>query len=214
MQRILPFSILLALSGATGALYLVAPAPLEAPVVSNPVASGPVSVRIGFDVGAVAESEAVRHIVVTIKAAEAAQRLPVDVGLVVDVSGSMKAEGKLDRAKEAALALAGALKSEDRISLTAFSSGAQALYPLSGYRPLLSNIIAELKASGNTAIYAGLASGLGSLYSSENRVSRLILMTDGQATTGPTDAASMLALLPESVSLSTVGWGSAIARNC
>src|SRR5687767_7669304 len=54
--------------------------------------------------------------------------LPLNLGILLDVSGSMQGE-KMSRAKEACVLLLEQLRPQDRATVCTFSSGAQAVVP-------------------------------------------------------------------------------------
>ena len=72
-----------------------------------------------------AAGESVRHLVVTIRAPErkpdpGQQRLPLNLGLVIDASGSMSGP-PLESAKQATIDVIDALSDDDHMSLVSFA---------------------------------------------------------------------------------------------
>lgn len=99
-------------------------------------------------------------------------------------------ESKMERAKQALLEAIDALTDQDMASLTAFSSSATTLFPLTKMtdqaKDLMRQRVKALKPSGGTALHAGwteagkeAAKGL-----HHQLFSRVILLTDGEATDG------------------------------
>lgn len=122
-------------------------------------------------------------------------RKPLDLTLVVDVSGSMRAEGRMDYLKRGLSRMQEELDRGDRVDLVIFDSTACA--PLEDFvvgrddPSLLANAIAELRPRGGTNISVGLreawritdARNTGSI----DRNRRVMLLTDAQVNEGTLD---------------------------
>ncbi len=111
------------------------------------------------------------------------QRLPLNLCLVLDRSTSMKG-GRLQQVKEAARYIVDQMEPDDVLSLVAFSDRAHLVLP--GQRSIdkiaARIAINSIQSGGGTEILQGLQLGLehaGRWHSDEN-VSHLILLTDGQ----------------------------------
>jgi Ca-activated chloride channel family protein len=148
-------------------------------------------------------------------AADPAMRPPLDLAVVVDVSGSMQGE-KLTYVKEGLGLLIDAMRDADRLALITYSSGAQVLHELGEVglrRAELRRSVSELIAEGGTNIEAGLTLGYQSLLMDldPEREHRVILLSDGNPTEGITDTPSILAssggFNSEGIGLSTIGLG-------
>lgn len=116
----------------------------------------------------------------------------VSLAVVIDVSGSMAGD-KMIQAKHAARALVDRLSDDDQLALIAFSDGART-WPLSRMdnvgRAQALRWIEQLGPEGSTNISAGLVAGEEALlHSSGSR--RLVLVSDGKATTGDIDRGSL-----------------------
>lgn len=141
----------------------------------------------------------VRYLVARLKAETAAQtapreRTPLNIALVIDVSGSMEGE-KLIAAKEAALGLADRLTPQDRLSLVSFASEVEV--HLDAVPMTLDNLervraeIRQLLTRGRTHLSGGWLAGI----ECTARVAevhpeltpRVILISDGKANDGVTD---------------------------
>ncbi|KAL5210549.1 hypothetical protein ABZP36_006172 [Zizania latifolia] len=152
-------------------------------------------------------------------------RAPLDLVTVLDVSGSMSGT-KLALLKRAMSFVIQTLGPNDRLSVIAFSSTAQRLFPLrrmtlSGRHQAL-QAISSLVASGGTNIYEGLKKGAKVVDDRrlKNPVCSIILLSDGQDTyTFPSAGGSQLnysilvppSILPgtdEGVSLTSIKSGS------
>jgi Ca-activated chloride channel family protein len=126
------------------------------------------------------------EVIVAAKNTWAQNRKRADIVLVVDVSGSMQDDGKMDQAKAGLSAFLQRILSEDRVGLVTFSTGASAvvpLAPLSENRIPLDSAIQGLRPTGKTAIYDGLMAGKAELdklpAEQEERIKAIVLITDG-----------------------------------
>lgn len=142
-------------------------------------------------------------------------RAPVNVSIVLDKSGSMSGD-KLEKAKLAAIEAVKRLQKNDIISIVAYDSGVRVLVPatkISDPGQVIS-AIQELKASGGTALFAGVSKGAAEIrkFLAKEAVSRVILLSDGQANEGPKTPAELgelgMSLIKEGISVSTIGLGS------
>ena len=150
--------------------------------------------------------------------ADPAQRAPLDLAVVVDVSGSMQGQ-KLAFVQQGLSLLIDSMRDTDRLSLVIYSDGAQvlgALEPVASQRIALRRAVENLRAAGGTNIAAGLDLGYQQLLGTfdeeaAGRERRVILLSDGVPTVGTTDTSSILALSggynSEGIGLSTIGLG-------
>jgi len=140
------------------------------------------------------------------------QRLPLNLCLVLDRSTSMKG-GRLQQVKEAARYIVDQLHEDDVLSLVTFDDRAEVLLP--GRRNIDSatarSAISHIQANGGTEILQGLQLGWQQIqrWHSPDRVSHLLLLTDGQ-TYGDEEGCLEMAELAaqEQVSLTLMGVGS------
>ncbi len=109
-----------------------------------------------------------------------APRVPTDLVVVLDRSGSMTGDKILD-AKAAASELVGQLGAEDRFALVSFASDLSVDLPLTvGTVEARQRAIDALEAGGGTDMRAGLATGLEVLgASAPGRARRVVLISDG-----------------------------------
>jgi Mg-chelatase subunit ChlD len=146
---------------------------------------------------------------------EAPRRPPLNIALVIDCSGSMGQEGKLEAAKAAAIQLLERLHPNDVLSVVTFDDGAQLLFPAQtvGDVASLKGQIAALTPGSGTNIYAGLRLGYEEVRKGASRegVSRVILLSDGEVTSGVTDPAEFQRLaavnVDREIQTTTVGMG-------
>ena len=145
---------------------------------------------------------------------EAASRPPVNVSLVIDRSGSMTG-AKIEQAKEAAILALSRLSPQDRVSVVAFDHRVQIVVPAGPFENFeeVKRRIEAIGPGGQTAIYAAVRQAGQSVgeAASPDRVSRVILMSDGQANVGPSSPAELEALGRElgnqGIAVTTIGLG-------
>jgi Ca-activated chloride channel family protein len=126
------------------------------------------------------------EVIVAAKNTWAQNRKRADIVLVVDVSGSMQDDNKLDQVKAGLGTFLQRILPEDRVGLVSFSSAANievAPELLSQNRNDLDAAIQGLRPQGKTAIYDGLMTGKGALDAlppdKEERIKAIVLLTDG-----------------------------------
>jgi len=107
---------------------------------------------------------------------------PLNVCLVLDRSTSMQGE-KMDTVKATAIQVLRSLRSQDILSVVAFSDRAEVIIPASYNldRTRLEAKIQMIQPSGGTEIYQGLEAGVKEVMRSADgkRISHIILLTDG-----------------------------------
>lgn len=139
-------------------------------------------------------------------------RVPLNVVLVIDRSGSMAGE-KIRRVREAAKFVIDELQPGDFLSVVSFSSGKRVLQPAAPVasvdRVRLKRKIDGLRDAGGTAMLPALAEGVGQArtYADPGRVNRVILLSDGRpdSTAGLLQWAAMG--LDKGIFLTTMGVG-------
>lgn len=143
-----------------------------------------------------------------------APRPPLDLAIVIDRSGSMSG-GSLTAALGSAKNLIRGLHSTDRVAVVVFNQNVQVIQALAQLadRESLIQRLDGIRADGNTALFAGWEEGAKQLapFTSPQRTSRVILLTDGQANQGLTDeneiSVKVRELAKAGVTTSTVGLG-------
>jgi Ca-activated chloride channel family protein len=119
-----------------------------------------------------------------------------DILLVIDTSGSMSNENKLENAKTAALAFLDKMASQNRIGLISFNDEVRVQEELDAYETIREGIrlkISQLKPSGKTHLYGALSQALDQLQASANqrRMAALVLLSDGVDTISTDPAESL-----------------------
>jgi Ca-activated chloride channel family protein len=143
------------------------------------------------------------------------ERKPANLVFLVDVSGSMQSPDKLPLAKRSLRVLVDNLKDGDTVSLVTYAGSTRVVLPPTGlaHKDHILAAIEDLSAGGSTA----MASGLELAYQQAARglrpgaISRVIVLSDGDANVGSTSHADILAAITrhvkEGVTLSTIGFG-------
>jgi Ca-activated chloride channel family protein len=150
------------------------------------------------------------------RAADAAERPDAALTFVIDVSGSMGDEGKLSLVQQSLHTLVAALRPSDSIGIVTFSAEATVVRPLRRIddRASVDAAIDALRVDGSTNLQAGLESGyrVARAGYQPGRTNRVILLSDGLANTGDTDANSLVDRVREAagngIALLGVGVGS------
>ncbi len=141
-------------------------------------------------------------------------RIPANVAIVLDKSGSMRGE-KIQYAREAAIMAIQRLDERDVVSVVSYDSRVQVVVPATQVRDqrAIYNAIRDVRADGNTALFAGVSKGANELrkFLSRNKVNRVILLSDGLANVGPQSASELgelgASLAKEGISVTTIGLG-------
>ena len=146
---------------------------------------------------------------------DAATRSQLAVSLVIDRSGSMNG-GKLDEAKRCALDLLSRLRDGDWVSVVTYDDQFEVLLETMSVRlakTLLPIRLDDIRADGTTHLHGGWLKGAETLAPRAGRgmVSRVILLSDGQANHGLVSVEGICAQVRElasaGVTTSTVGIG-------
>lgn len=143
-------------------------------------------------------------------------RPPLDLTVVVDTSGSMASDDKIGFVRDGLTQMINELHDSDRIAVVTYSSDARLAFPMSalrGARNDLRGVIDRLAPGGGTNIHGGLTAAYDEALAhyDSGRQSRLILLSDGVATSGITEDETIMNLSrrfnSEGVGLTTVGLG-------
>ncbi len=145
---------------------------------------------------------------------EQQDRIPANIAIVLDKSGSMKGK-KIDYARQAAIYAIKLLNNDDIVSVITYDSQVNVIIPATKVsdKNTINRLIRSIKANGNTALFAGVSKGASELrkFISENQVSRIILLSDGLANVGPKSPSELgqlgISLSKEGISVTTIGLG-------
>jgi VWFA-related protein len=107
---------------------------------------------------------------------------PIATALVIDTSGSMADENKLDHAREAASAFIDSMGGKDRVTIVAFSSQVSVIQDYATDRTALKAALGTLSAKGDTMLYDAVAQTARREAAQAERRKALILLTDGEDT--------------------------------
>jgi Ca-activated chloride channel family protein len=110
-----------------------------------------------------------------------------DIMLLMDISGSMADEGKLDQAKQAALAFLDNMEPTNRVGLTVFNNDIQTLVQMDNFESIQSDLrkaITNLSANGGTELFGAISQAVGIMNKdqSEGRIRAVVLLSDGEDT--------------------------------
>jgi len=117
------------------------------------------------------------------------QAMPLNVSLVLDVSGSMYDENRLEYVKQAAEHVVDMMSPDDIVSVVAFADRSKVVSdatPASN-KELIKQAVRNIKdadVGGGTSMYLGMEKGVQEVRKnlSEQRSNRVVVLTDGQTT--------------------------------
>jgi Ca-activated chloride channel family protein len=108
------------------------------------------------------------------------QDAPISVGIIFDASGSMKDNNNIRKAKNAITRFLQSVNPEDEAFLITFNERANLTQSFTDQIGTLRSAMAQLKPSGNTAIYDAVYMGLDQIRRGKNEKKALALITDGE----------------------------------
>jgi Ca-activated chloride channel family protein len=142
------------------------------------------------------DRESETFVLVNVKAGEngGGRRAERHLSIVVDRSGSMQGK-RLENAVAAARGAVERLNDDDTVSVIEYSTTARELVPATrvdaSSRFRISSEIGRLTANGDTCISCALDTALGTMRGQRGAVERVLLISDGEATTGIRDIDGM-----------------------
>jgi len=142
------------------------------------------------------------------------RRLPLNLALVIDRSGSMEGE-PLDYVKRACGYVVDLLEPSDILSVVTFEEQVEVLVPARRVvnKTLLKEHINRVEVGNTTNIYDGIVVGCQQVASimSEGCLNRVLLLTDGEPTVGIKDFASIVGQVAEQksrgITVTALGFG-------
>ncbi|MCA9557673.1 MAG: VWA domain-containing protein, partial [Myxococcales bacterium] len=149
-------------------------------------------------------------------AASPDNRPPLNLVVVVDVSGSMEADGKLDFVRDGLSQTVAELFDDDQLAIVKYSDRAEVVFelaPMRGHRNDMLRAVESLVPEGSTNLHDGLRMGYEQALAAydSGRQNRVILLSDGLPTAGITDTDAILSMSrrfnSDGVGLTTVGLG-------
>ncbi len=200
------------------------PVPIQAKTINQWLHKGDIKARANLSQHKVVQGDdGLLYLKVDLEAPEIEkallkERKPTDFVIVLDRSGSMSGEKKMDYAIRAVEALVRQMSARDRFSLVTFDSTIETPIPLlavnAANRSQILNQLKTIGPRGSTDLGGGLQEGMKILRHASDRskrAQRLILVSDGQANQGITDPNQLNKIAHRAVAgefvISTIGVG-------
>jgi VWFA-related protein len=132
---------------------------------------------------------------------------PLTTMLVIDISGSMNLNGKLDEAKTAAKAYVDQMRPEDQAGLVAFDTHDNYVQKLTQDHTVLKNAIDSLKTGSDTAMFNAVMTSEDALKDVSGRKA-IIVLTDGMDNRSTYKASDVISSISKNgLSISAIGMG-------
>ena len=144
------------------------------------------------------------------------QRKPMNLSIVIDRSGSMGDQQKMDFAKKAFASLVDQLQSNDILSIVVYDDVVDIIRhakPVGTEKQSIKRMIDEVYPRGSTNLGGGLVEGLhqSEKYAGKEYINRVVLLSDGLANVGTTDPIELNRIAKryrnKSISVTTMGVG-------
>jgi Ca-activated chloride channel family protein len=145
-----------------------------------------------------------------------AQRKPVHLVYLVDVSGSMMGADRIELAKKSLRMLTGSLRKGDTVALSTYAGNVRQVLAPTGIdqKDRILAAIDDLTAGGSTAMASGidLAYQIAEKTLAPGHVSHVVVLSDGDANVGASSHEEILKTIArhrsQGITLSTIGFGS------
>ncbi len=108
------------------------------------------------------------------------QAAPISVGIIFDVSGSMKANNNINSARTAIVRFLQSANPEDEFFLLTFNTSTTLVKGFTNETAAIESEIAFKQPGGRTAVYDAVYRGLEEMKKAKNEKKALILITDGE----------------------------------
>lgn len=112
---------------------------------------------------------------------------PIDLGIVIDRSGSMQGQ-RLRNAIAAAEGMIGRLQDGDTVSVVAYDTGVEVVVPPTRVdattRRTMAQQIGRIRPGGHTCISCGIETAMSLMQGRDGGVKRMLLLSDGEANAG------------------------------
>ncbi len=143
------------------------------------------------------------------------ERIPLNIGMVIDKSGSMESQNKLENAKKAALFVIDHLKPSDFFSVITYDTYVYNTIPATQVhdKTSLKEIIEKIQSGSSTNLSGGMMEGYAQVLRNykAGMVNRVLLLSDGLANAGITNPLQLKKITAEKnnhgLTLSTFGVG-------
>jgi len=182
---------------------------------ASPTDGSPFAVHMDAAPSPFSKSQYILRVGVQAKKLSLRERKAANLVFLVDVSGSMSAPDKLELAKRALRILVDNLKDGDTVALVTYAGNTRVVLEPTGLEKKadIVSAIEDLSSGGSTAMASGLelAYGLAAKNLAPDTISRVIVLSDGDANVGNTSHQAILKAISkhvkEGVTMSTVGFG-------
>jgi Ca-activated chloride channel family protein len=142
-------------------------------------------------------------------------RIPLNVAIVLDKSGSMGSDYKMENARQGAIEVIERLDRDDIVSVIVYDNYPRVVIPAQKIRDkdALIETISCVYAGGSTALYGGVTLGAEQVrrHMSRKYINRIILLSDGLANVGPQSTGELARLgcdlSEEGITVTTIGVG-------
>ncbi len=143
------------------------------------------------------------------------ERIPLNIALVMDKSGSMAAENKLEHTKQAAEFVVRNLSNRDLLSIVEYSTDCKVLLSATKVinKSYILGLIKNISEGGSTNMSRGMLAGYNevSRFQKPGQVNRILLLSDGIANRGITDPGKLqqmcMSQYAKGISISSFGVG-------